>query len=106
MGGSTFETIGEGKDSKEAFQLARESAQYERGHGGYTGTIAEKHSFVVISTPTPITDDKMAYAYANDLMDKDDKRIRDKWGDAGAIKLPSKPGSTKERWLFFGWASS
>jgi len=33
----------------EVFEYARKNAQYENGHRGYTGTIAEKNSFTVIS---------------------------------------------------------
>lgn len=48
MGGCTFYNEVEGKTAKAAFTRAVEDAQYESGHGGYTGTIAEKHSFVMI----------------------------------------------------------
>lgn len=44
MGAANFETIGLGKDLRSAFNSAVESAQWEYGHGGYSGTIAEKHS--------------------------------------------------------------
>lgn len=48
MGADTFEIFGYGKTAREAFSAAREDAQYEHGHGGYTGTIAEKDSYVRI----------------------------------------------------------
>ena len=48
MGAETFEIFGYGKTAREAFSAAREDAQYEHGHGGYTGTIAEKDSYVRI----------------------------------------------------------
>lgn len=46
MGGCDFTAIGFGKTAEDAFSQAREDAAWERGHGGYTGTIAEKGEFV------------------------------------------------------------
>ena len=51
MGANTFETVGRGKTAQAAFTAAKSHAQWERGHGGYTGTIAEKHCFEVIDVP-------------------------------------------------------
>ena len=48
MGADTFVVVAYGRTADEAFGEAVRSAQYESGHGGYTGTIAEKHDFVVI----------------------------------------------------------
>lgn len=109
MGGSTFVVAANGKTAKEAFDAAREEALYEYGHRGYTGTIAEKHSFVMVQLPH-IEDlakdqrewsvEKRARDYADRLNDEGDPRIDDKWGPAGCIALGD------DRWLFFGWASS
>jgi hypothetical protein len=96
MGASTFMVTAEGKSAKEAFKIAREDAQYESGHGGYTGTIAEKDSFVMITCEHGMD----PYKYANYLINACDSRIDDKWGPAGCIAL----GGNK--FLFFGWASS
>ena len=41
MGACEFGTTSEGATAKEAFKRAVEDAQYEHGHGGYSGTIAE-----------------------------------------------------------------
>ena len=38
MGACSFTALGEHSDIREAFNLAHEDAQYERGHGGYTGS--------------------------------------------------------------------
>lgn len=95
MGATTFRTKASGKTAAEAFSAARQKAQYDRGHGGYTGTIAEKSSFVMIALP-----DGMAAAdYAQKLVDDGDRRIDDKWGPAGCIKTGDG------EFLFFGWAS-
>ncbi|MDX2277742.1 MAG: hypothetical protein NW206_20005 [Hyphomonadaceae bacterium] len=96
MGGCTFSVVAKGATAQEAFDRATSEARYENGHGGYTGTIAEKDSFVVIALPEGIE----AEAYADQLIENRDERVDDKWGPAGAIKL------SHDEWLFFGWASS
>ena len=95
MGSTTFATYAEGKTAKEAFEQAREDAFYYNGHAGYTGTIAEKTTFVMI--PVPANTDPLEYA--SKLIDDDDSRISNKWGDAGCIDLKN------DRFYFFGWAS-
>jgi len=57
-GADTFETIGQGKTAEEAFQRAREDAAYEHGHGGYTGTIAEKGGFRLFNPPKGVKPDE------------------------------------------------
>lgn len=42
MGAADFSTIALGKSAADAFNAAVSEAQYEYGHGGYTGSIAEK----------------------------------------------------------------
>lgn len=101
MGACTFEVKMTGKNAKDAFSKAREDAAWEYGHNGYTGSIAEKNTFVMINCP----EGKDPYDYANELMDNDDPRIADKWGPAGCIKLPSPEGAEYKHYLFFGWAS-
>jgi len=96
MGAETFFAKAGGPSAREAFREAVEDAKYEHGHGGYSGTIAEKHDFTMIEVP----EGKDPWDYADDLLDEGDHRVDDKWGPAGCIKL--KDGV----WLFFGWASS
>lgn len=55
MGASSFFVIVEGKTAKQAFDRAVRDAQHEHGHGGYSGTIAEKHSFVQLPVPAGTT---------------------------------------------------
>jgi hypothetical protein len=95
MGATDFYTMAKGKTAKDAFNSAVDAARYEHGHGGYTGTIAEKHSFVMI----PIPNGADPYKEATRLMDEDDRRILDKWGPAGCIAVG------EGKYLFFGWAS-
>lgn len=47
MGAAEFTTTAGGKTIGSAFADAVEQAAWEHGHGGYTGTIAEKHDYVV-----------------------------------------------------------
>lgn len=89
MGATTFVTIASGKTAAAAFKKAVKQAQYDYGHAGYTGTIAEKHDFIEIA---PI-DKESIYAMCNDA------RFVDKWGPAGCFK------SGKNEYTFFGWAS-
>ena len=42
MGAVTFEVLAFGKTADDAFRNAVEDAKDMHGHGGYTGTIAEK----------------------------------------------------------------
>ena len=104
MGAETFKTVGHGATANEAFDAAVSQAQYDHGHAGYTGTIAEKDEFSVISDSDG-TSPEEANALADKLMDEQDERIDDKWGPAGAIRFEA-PGDMRQWWLFFGWASS
>ena len=96
MGAETFTHRIKGKNAKDAFRQAVAEAQYDYGHRGYTGTIAEKDSFVMIPLPEGVH--PVEYSYK--LMDEGDKRIDDKWGPAGCFDLGNG------EYFFFGWASS
>lgn len=98
MGANKFASVAKGKDADEAFRKAVEQAEYEYGHRGYTGTIAEKDDYVLVTDKTLSPEE--AAALADKLMDDDDERVNDKWGPAGAIAVDD--GS----YYFFGWASS
>jgi len=96
MGANNFGNIVKGKTAAAAFDSVVKQARWEVGNGGYSGTIAEKHSFVMIDVPAG-TDPIL---YADRLLDADDRRISDKWGPAGCVKVG------EGEWYFFGWASS
>ena len=96
MGADSFTSYANGKTAQEAFESAVKEAQYDYGHAGYTGTIAEKKSFVMI--PTPDTDD-IEY-FIEKMLDGNSSPVNDKWGPAGCIKLDG------QEFVFFGWASS
>jgi hypothetical protein len=95
MGACTFITVGKGKTAESAFRKAVKEAKYLNGHGGYTGTIAEKDSFKIIGLPPGVN----AGDHARNLLENEDPRINDKWGPAGCIALG------RGEFLFFGWAS-
>lgn len=90
MGACDFTVTAQGDTAQEAFRNAVADAQHEYGHGGYSGTIAEKSEFVIVQL-----EPEAAHDY-----DQWPDSVQDKWGPAGAIKLGEK------RWLFFGVASS
>ncbi len=98
MGAETFSCRAKGKTPEEAFRAAKQKAQYDYGHAGYTGSIAEKTTFTVITPPKEW--ELMPAKYAGEMIDNGDDRIDDKWGPAGAVKIGD------DTWLFFGWASS
>lgn len=88
MGSVDFETYATGKTPKEAFASAVEQALYEHGHEGYTGTIAEKNGFTIITPPNTWKGREMEYAQK--LLEEEDSRISNKWGPAGCIHLFSE----------------
>ena len=96
MGADVFMITATGVSARDAFNNAREEALWEHGHGGYTGTIAEKDSYKLIS----LKEGYEPYEYAEVLIDEGDPRIDNKWGPAGCFDLGGC------RYLFFGWASS
>jgi hypothetical protein len=99
LGAEIFFTEMTGGTPEEAFRRAVEEARYAFGHSGYTGTIAEKQSFVEIDLPEGME----PYRFASSLIDSSDPRVDDKWGHAGCINISrARPENT---YLFFGWAS-
>lgn len=107
MGASEFQTFQEGVDPEDAFRLARQQAQFEYGHNGYTGTIAEKYEFVIIEPePRPI---KQAREEADRYLNCCDRRISDKFGPCGAIRvfeLNEDATPLRNGWLFLGVAKT
>ena len=98
MGAEPFTTTQSGETVEKAFRSAVEDAQFMNGHGGYTGTIAEKGSFKLIPR-SEMDEGEDEYDFAYRLIDECDPRIDSKWGPAGAVKVD------EGKWLFFGWAS-
>ena len=103
MGAETFYHTAPGKTAHKAFASAVKDAAYEFGHRGYTGSIAEKDSYVLV-TKEVFANRDAAMDYADKLIDECDERIDDKWGPAGCVQFENPLGEVE--YLFFGWASS
>jgi hypothetical protein len=83
MGTDSFHEYEPNADADVAFRSLVDQARWEHGSGGYTGTIAEKDSYVVVpGTPMPLA---AATRVAEKLIDDD--QYSDKWGPAGAVPV-------------------
>lgn len=114
MSSEWFETYSTGKTMKSAFKAAVKDAEYDYGHRGYTGTIAEKTDFVDLTKDFPkFKDEKEMEEILQAIyhgkaknpaheaaVAKLEAEVCDKWGPAGGIRVASG------EYLFFGWASS
>lgn len=112
MGATNFTStvrVSKATSDEEAFNTARSYASHDSGHGGYTGTIAEKNSFVMIHRArSEASAHRMAEqiiqsfgqpVYRKELTDL----VEDKWGPAGAIRYPIDKNN--DGLIFFGYAS-
>lgn len=90
MGAADFSQLVYGKysDVNEAFREARKAALWEHGHGGYTGSIAEKHSVKLITPPVEYGTTE----FNNWVRSQYDGNglAADKWGPACAVELTGK----------------
>jgi hypothetical protein len=103
MGANEFTCRATGKTANDAFAAAKEEARYESGHGGYSGTVAEKSSFKMAHLRAGETPSQAVDRYLED----GDSFVQDKWGPAGCLEVgpdPKEPG--KKVYVFFGFASS
>ena len=112
MGADVFDVLQEGSSAEDAFRQAVDQALWEYGHGGYTGTIAEKDGFLPFTLPENVTVDEVVDAMlvqgGDELLEgwygkSGAGQIRtcfnDKWGPAVAFKVG------ENKWHFCGWAS-
>lgn len=107
MGSTTFSNLGGGKTAQVAFdKLTKEARKWYPG--SYTGTIAEKSSFIMIELPADVQKSmkgkiedkvKVVQEYSTKLIRAQDRRIDDKYGPAGCIQV------SPTKWFFFGWAA-
>ena len=123
MGASEYMNVGRGKTAQIAFDKVAANARHNHGHGGYSGTIAERYSMVEFPRPKGMRAKTMVQAvkdmsrigFDDDGDPKTDavqakypklpiaamfEVYNDKWGPSLAIEL--KTGE----YLFVGWASS
>ncbi len=116
MGADAFKNTGKGQTAKAVFAKLVSDAQYDYGHAGYTGTIAEKDDFEEFAPPAnvpPKTFIEWATEYPpttptwpnwtaadQKVLDKARRIADDKWGPAACVKTGDG------EWTFFGYASS
>ena len=86
MGGVDFRARTRGATAEEAFRAAVERARHERGHGGSTGTVAEKDGFVVKRPRPGETVEQLVERTLDD---------NEKWGPAFCV--PSRRASARSR---------
>lgn len=103
MGGTPFEMnmdVSNGTP-KELFKAAVEQAQWDHGHAGYTGTIAEKDSYVMRNGGKPMPEEFV------DLFVTKDTDENDKWGPAFCVPIcKSMEDQEIIGYVFYGCASS
>jgi hypothetical protein len=110
MGAEVFYNKAKGNNANDVFKQESEHACYEHGHGGYTGTIAEKNGYTMSRKPKDIGADEwieMVEDFDEDdtsqehytALKSDFEIYDDKWGDALCVK-------TDDGFIFCGWASS
>ena len=97
MGAEIFRVTAQGLSATAAFATARQEALHEYGHGGYTGSIAEKQLFRMVDIPAGFD----AWQYAEDWAAWPDSAFwQDKWGPAACAQVGP------QEFIFWGWASS
>jgi hypothetical protein len=103
MGGNSFYTRKSAKTAEVAFKALVEEARHEHGHGGYTGSIAEKFDFLMVELLSGETPAACVLRCVNDEC----HWSNEKWEAAACIDTgpdPKEPGN--RIFLFFGVASS
>jgi len=83
MGAQSFIEVGYGSDARKVFNSLVEDARYEYGSRGYTGTIAEKDSFVMATSQ--VMTEEQAHQYAEDNNFKITK-----WDPASCVAFAEK----------------
>ena len=78
MGATTFGVTIEAENAQEAFNNAKEQAYYDHGHSGYTGTIAEKSGYRLLTVPK----DKSLKDFIDETIEENDK-----WDDACCVQI-------------------
>lgn len=115
MGATTFYDESKGDTPRTVFDALVARAQYDHGHSGYTGTIAEKRGFQFYEPGVSARE-------FQDLLENGDPDLRpkvltlsqpqwsgayrtyhDKWGPAVCCLID--PTDVNSGWAFFGWAS-
>jgi len=100
MGAEFFEEYSRNVEPlRKAFRVAYEQAEYDYGHSGYTGTIAEADGYEEIGSCLDLPEE----------IEKWTKKIEEeakKWGPALCVKLLHPETKAHVGWYMAGWASS
>lgn len=86
MGATNFSTVAAGSTVAKAMGAAIKEALYWHGHGGYSGTIAEKSHFVEFTLPARITSERFE--------DVAWKAMDERWANEGRLHRAEKPKRT------------
>tara|TARA_Y100000310_G_scaffold329472_1_gene399393 strand:+ start:108 stop:413 length:306 start_codon:yes stop_codon:yes gene_type:complete len=101
MGGIYEERIIPACDNAELpakFEAIVKECQYESGHGGYSGTFAEKAGRSIIRLYASFASIEEARDYIQEH--------NDKWGPAMAASVPDGKDPPSQVWYIGGWCSS
>lgn len=96
MGSESFINHGSGSSPSDIFHDLVSQVAHEYGHGGYTGTIAEKHGFEIVrNQPVRLLEEAILWADQQLSDYESDGFWQDKWGPAAAIPvyIPSVAGA-------------
>jgi hypothetical protein len=104
MGAVNFMNRASAKTAQQAFDALVKQAKHDRGHGGYTGSIAEKHDFEM-EIPAPGETPEACVKRCS--WDDNHWSYDDKWGPAACVDMGADPNIPGNRvFVFFGAASS
>jgi hypothetical protein len=95
MGATNFSTIAVGKTADDAMKAARADALYWNGHGGYSGTIAEKHGCIEFALPAHVSGPRFEETVWQALWERDDAE--------GARWRGEEPAPAEHLAVLVGW---
>ncbi len=102
MASTDFFCSATGKSPEEAFRGAVDEAKWEHGHGGYTGTIAERGMCPLLVLEEAEDRESLMRTF-HEIMNDRQHPCHDKWsGPVCCSAVKDEPGT----FYFFGYASS
>lgn len=96
MGATNFSTVASGRTVADAYANAVRDARYWHGHGGYTGTIAEKSGWVEFTLPARVTAERFQRVAWDALYERDSERYERR---DGKITKPGPNLATLVGWI-------
>lgn len=106
MGANAFETMSHGKTAREAFHAAAEAAAWECGHGGYTGTIAEKSDFALYTLPPRVMAPKVIAALYRAETPEQQREVKKYWAESKVKQTAEQKRWAREGAKAFQWLAS